>query len=88
MNLLFYYYVLMMFFDVLLTGSNPMLLTNFILAFDHESYMKDLGLLHYFLGIEVIHTTNGILLSQKKYALDILDHAQMKNCQPMPTHMN
>ena len=34
--------------------------------------MKDLGDLHYFLGIEVIHTPDDILLSQRHYVLNML----------------
>lgn len=33
------------------------------------------------------NTTNSLLLSQTKYALDILIRVQMKDCQPMPTPM-
>ena len=31
--------------------------------------MKELGNLHYFLGIEVIHTPEGILISQRHFVL-------------------
>ena len=34
--------------------------------------MKDLGDLYYFLGIDVIHTPKGILISQRHYALSML----------------
>ena len=34
--------------------------------------IKDLGNMHYFLGIEVIHTPPGLLLTQRHYALNML----------------
>ena len=37
-----------------------------------EFALKDLGELHYFLGIEVIRNSGGINLVQQKYALDLL----------------
>mgnify|MGYP000090670834 CR=1 FL=1 len=41
--------------------------------------MKDLGDLHYFLGIEVICTPEGILISQRHYVLSMLFKFGMKN---------
>jgi hypothetical protein len=38
--------------------------------------LKDLGQLHYFLGIEVQHISNGIHLSQGKYASDMLHESR------------
>jgi hypothetical protein len=34
--------------------------------------MKDLGMMHYFLGLEVWQRTDGIFLSQGKYTMEIL----------------
>ena len=34
--------------------------------------MSDLGLLHYFLGLEVNQNKDGIFMSQKKYVADLL----------------
>jgi hypothetical protein len=47
--------------------------------------MKDLGLLHFFLGIHVQRTESGFFLHQAKYAEDVLDQANMLNCKPSPT---
>ena len=43
--------------------------------------MKDLGSLKYFLRIEVSWSSSGIFLSQRKYALDLLQETGMSGCQ-------
>ena len=52
-----------------------------------EFEMKDLGLLHYFLGLEVQQKTSEIFLSQGKYVRDILSKFGMTDCKPMVTPM-
>ncbi|GJW88730.1 ribonuclease H-like domain-containing protein [Tanacetum coccineum] len=47
--------------------------------------MTDLGPLNYFLGISATRTNSGIFLSQTKYAIEILERAQMLNCNPCMT---
>ena len=47
--------------------------------------MKDLGELRYFLGIEVIRSTDGIWLMQRQYALDMLSRFGMTGCKPITT---
>ena len=44
--------------------------------------MKDLGQLRYFLGIEVARGAEGIVLSQRKYVLDLLTETGMLGCRP------
>jgi Reverse transcriptase (RNA-dependent DNA polymerase) len=46
-----------------------------------EFEMKDLGQLRYFLGIEIARGAEGIVLSQKKYVLDILTETGMLGCR-------
>eukprot|EP00253_Pinus_taeda_P013670 PITA_13670 len=41
--------------------------------------MTDLGHLHYFLGLQVLQSKEGISLSQSKYACDILRHFHMED---------
>ena len=50
-----------------------------------EFEMKDLGHLKHFLGIEVSRSDKGIFLSQRKYALDLLQEIGMSACQPVDT---
>ncbi|TXG60681.1 hypothetical protein EZV62_015254 [Acer yangbiense] len=50
-----------------------------------EFDMTDLGKMHYFLNIEVIQTSVGILASQKKYVQEILKRFKMKDCNLVGT---
>jgi len=47
--------------------------------------MKDFGQMHYFLGIQAQFHSEGLFLSQQKYAEDLLIAASMSDCAPMPT---
>jgi len=53
--------------------------------------MSDLGLLSYYLGIEVKQRAGGITVCQSSYAAKILESAGMKNCNasevPMETRL-
>ncbi|KAM3287990.1 hypothetical protein P3S67_021420 [Capsicum chacoense] len=50
--------------------------------------MSDLGMLHYFLGLEVKQEIGGIFLSQRKYAMDLLKRFNIVNCNVGATPMN
>ena len=47
-----------------------------------EFEMKDLGLMHYFLGLEVWQKPSKIFLTQGKYAMDILQRFEMQTTSP------
>lgn len=49
--------------------------------------MKDMGFLHYFLGVQVHRFQHGLFLNQAKYAMELLERAQMKGCNPSKTPM-
>ncbi len=49
--------------------------------------MKDIRLMHYFLGLEVWQEEGHIFLGQKKYIVDILSRFHMGDCKPMSTPM-
>ena len=50
--------------------------------------MKDLGNLFYFLGIEVIRTPKGILISQQHYVLSMLFKFEMADCKSVSTPLD
>jgi histone deacetylase 1/2 len=50
--------------------------------------LEDLGDLHYFLGIEVNHLGDGLLMSQERYAIDILRRAGMDRSKPVETPLS
>jgi hypothetical protein len=49
---------------------------------EKEFALKDLGDLHYFLGIEVQRSKDGLLLKQQRYTTDILQRVGMMTCKP------
>jgi hypothetical protein len=52
----------------------------------HDRFlMKDMGPLHFFLGVEICQNASGIKLSQAKYAQDLLERFHMTDCKSAPT---
>ncbi|KAM3343314.1 hypothetical protein P3S68_025403 [Capsicum galapagoense] len=49
---------------------------------------KDLGRSKYFLGVEVAQSSSGIVISQRKYALDIIEETGMMGYRPIDTPMD
>jgi hypothetical protein len=78
-------YLLLYVDDIILTASTPVLLQQLTDRLRAEFALKDLGPLHYFLGIEVVRRPDGFFLHQKKYTHELLDHAGMLNCTPVST---
>ena len=56
--------------------------------FQNSFRTKDLGELHYFLGIEVARSKEGISLLKRKYVLDILEETNLLGSKPMETPMD
>nr|XP_020172826.1 uncharacterized mitochondrial protein AtMg00810-like [Aegilops tauschii subsp. strangulata] len=78
-------YLLLYVDDIILTASSAALLQQITLRMRDEFAIKDLGALHYFLGIEVVRRRDGFFLHQQKYAHDLLERAGMLNCHPVAT---
>jgi len=77
-------YVLIYVDDIIVTSSSNDAITTLLRDLNFEFALKDFGDLHYFLGIEVIKNEEGILLSQGKYAMELLTRVGMKDCKIAP----
>ncbi|KAD2804249.1 hypothetical protein E3N88_37626 [Mikania micrantha] len=68
--------------DVIIVGDDMHKIKETKAELNHRFTIKDLGNLKYFLGIEVARTKDGIVLSQRKYTLDILRDMGLEGCRP------
>ncbi|CAA7052678.1 unnamed protein product [Microthlaspi erraticum] len=66
--------------DLLVTGTSLKDIEEFKAEMASKFEMSDLGKQTYYLGIEVYQHEEGITLRQERYALKILEEAQMKSC--------
>ena len=83
-----YIYLVVYVDDIVITGNDQDGITNLKQHLFKHFQTKDLGKLKYFLGIEVAQSSSGIAISQRKYALDILEEAGMMGCRPIDTPMD
>ena len=71
--------------DLIYVSNDGVMLDDFKKSMMNEFDMIDLGLLRYFLGIEVVQSPTSIFISQKKFVFETLDRFQMKDCNPVLT---
>ncbi|CAM8885812.1 unnamed protein product [Rhodiola kirilowii] len=74
--------------DIVIAGSSSSAVDRLVQSLSDTFPIKDLGKLHYFLGLEVAYNSGGLTLSQRKYALDLLHRSTMENCKPTPTPLS
>ena len=70
--------------DLILTGDEQ-LIHSCKEDLSSEFKMKDMGLLHYFLGLEIWERDGESFVSQGKYAKEILGKFNMERSKPMDT---
>ena len=66
--------------DLIFTSNDAYLIEEFKCSMKSKFEMTDLGKMRYFLGVEVLQSSNGIHLCQKKYTKDVLDRFGMREC--------
>ena len=62
--------------DIVITGSDSTGISSLKSFLHGQFHTKDLGMLRYFLGVEVIRSKHGIFLSKRKYVLDLLSETE------------
>jgi hypothetical protein len=70
-----------------ITGGNNSDISAFKEEMKSKFQMSDLGLLHYYLGLEVTQSEAGITVCQSAYAAKILESAGLAGCHPSHTPM-
>lgn len=71
--------------DMLITGSSVQLIEETKAKLNQTLKMKDLGELRFFLGIEFARSSKGILMHQRKYALELISETGLGNAKPAVT---
>lgn len=66
--------------DLIFTGNDESMFRKFKHSMMTEFDMTDLGRMSYFLGLEVLQRSEGIYVSQRKYAQEVLERFNMSQC--------
>ena len=73
--------------DMILAASNETVLAELKYYLHSKFHMKDLGVLSYFLGLEITSSPKGFFLCQKKYIQDLLTEMHMNQSKPLQLPM-
>ena len=81
-------YMLIYVDDIIVASSSSRAVEELVKSLREEFAIKDLGNLHYFLGIEVKREEDGLVLLQSKYASDVLARVGMTSCKMVTSPMS
>ncbi|GKA32140.1 RmlC-like cupins superfamily protein [Tanacetum coccineum] len=80
---------LLVYVDNILIARNDRSLINHLKTNLHTKFsIKDLGPLHYYLGIEFLRNKDGLALTQRKYALDLVTYVGLLDIKPSATPLD
>ncbi|GFY87730.1 hypothetical protein Acr_05g0013690 [Actinidia rufa] len=74
--------------DASSSGNNKNFVASIIKKLGDRFSLKDMGLLHFFLGVEVVPTQAGLFLSQHKYIRELLSKTNMSGAKDVSTPLS
>lgn len=80
-------YLLVYVDDIILIRNTTFALNKFIVTLANRFSLQDLGILSYFLWVEVHNQPKGLLLRQKRYIIELLNKANMEECNSIATSL-
>ena len=73
--------------DTVITGSDSTRISSLKSFLHGQFHTKDLGMVRYFLGVEVMRSKHGICLSQRKYVFNLLSETGKFGAKPCSSPM-
>ena len=74
--------------DIIITTPSPIQIASIKQFLKTQFKLKDLGLLKYFLRLEIARSHSGLVLSQRHYTLQLLEDTGYLACKPIAVPMN
>ena len=74
--------------DIIVVSSSQSATDALLKGLEADFALKDLGNLHYFLGIEVQRTDDGLTMRQERYATNLLQRVGMTNCKSVTSPLS
>ena len=71
--------------DMIITGDDLSDIQELKDFLSQQFEMKDLGHLSYFLGLEITHSTDGLYITQAKYAFELLSRVGLTDSKTVDT---
>ena len=71
--------------DMIITGDDLSGIQELKDFLSQQFEMKDLGHLSYFLGLKITHSTDGLYITQAKYASDLLSRVRLTDSKTVDT---
>ncbi|KAL4032318.1 hypothetical protein IC575_005389 [Cucumis melo] len=78
-------YLLLYVDDIIITNNDQPYIDVLISQLQQKFDITDLGMLKYFLGLEILRNSSGIFVTQTKNAKDVLQRFGMNGCKPCNT---